>query len=37
MSNSYKPAPLDTRDITLDEKMEELADILGACFYYSLT
>jgi hypothetical protein len=29
MSNGYKPAPLDTRDIELDEKMDELAEVLA--------
>ena len=34
MANGYKPAPLDTRDIELDEKMEELADVLAKNTHY---
>ncbi len=29
MNNGYKPAPLDTREVELDQKMGELAAQLG--------
>ena len=29
MANGYRPAPLDTRDIELDEKMGELVELLA--------
>uniref|UniRef100_A0A915K5J2 B30.2/SPRY domain-containing protein n=1 Tax=Romanomermis culicivorax TaxID=13658 RepID=A0A915K5J2_ROMCU len=34
MSNGYKPAPLDTREIQLDEKMMDLVELLAKNTHY---